>query len=155
LSDGDVLVPMVQRMLQSGARRLQNAVMATCGDLSPGLAQMSWTAVAGLAARDPKLHAGVYKAGERFLAVNRPATEDAPERLEPSRATALFGDLPAQIFRDVGSRADQLQGEIWRLFLFGMLLFLLAEGWLILPQARRNEEARRVGKPREEAVVAS
>jgi hypothetical protein len=155
LSDGDVLVPMLQRMLQSGARRLQNAVMATCGDLPPGLMQMSWTAVAGVDARNPKLHAGVFKAGERFLAVNRPASEDAPERLEPSRATALFGDLPAQIFRDVGSRADQLQGEIWRLFLFGMLLFLLAEGWLILPQARRNEEASRVVKPRQEAIAAS
>jgi hypothetical protein len=156
LSDGDVLVPMVQRMLQSGAGRLQNAVMATCGDLPPGLAQMSWTAVSD-GARDPRLNAGVYKAGERFLAVNRPAEEDAPERIEASNATALFGDLPAQVFRDVGSRSDQLQGEIWRLFLFGMLLFLLAEGWLILPQRRDAEEAPRAAaaKPRAEAAVAS
>jgi len=101
------------------------------------------------------LRAGVYKSGNRFLAVNRPAQEDAPERLDAQRATALFGDLPAQVFRDVGTRADQLQGEIWRLFLFGMLLFLLVEGWLILPQARRVEEAPRVAKPRAEAVVAS
>jgi hypothetical protein len=155
LSDGDVLVPMLQRMLQSGARRLQNAVMATCGDLPASLAQMSWTAVSGGAASDPKLHAGVYKSGDRFLAVNRSATEDTPERLDPQRATALFGDLPAQIFRDVGSRADQLQGEVWRLFLFGMLLFLLAEGWLILPQTRRIEEAPRVAKTRPEGAVAS
>jgi len=27
----------------------------------------------------------------------------------------------------------QLQGEIWRLFEFGMLLMLIAEGFLILP----------------------
>lgn len=155
LSDGDVLVPMLQRMLQSGARRLQNAVMATCGDMPPALAQLPWKGVSSENARDPRLQAGVYKAGERFLAVNRPASEDAPERLDPQRATALFGDLPAQVFRDVGSRADQLQGEIWRLFLFGMLLFLLAEGWLVLPQARRNEETPRVAKPRPEAAVAS
>ncbi|HUS33842.1 MAG TPA: BatA domain-containing protein [Verrucomicrobiae bacterium] len=154
LSDGDVLVPMLQRMLQSGARRLQNAVMATCGDLPAGLAQMSWTGVSE-GARDPKLHAGVYKSGNRLLAVNRPATEDEPERLESSRAMALFGDLPAQVFRDVGSRADQLQGEIWRLFLFGMLLFLLAEGWLILPQTRRPENPPKTAKPRQEAAVAS
>jgi hypothetical protein len=154
LSDGEVLVPMLQRMLQSGARRLQSAVMATCGDLPAGLAQMSWTGVSE-GARDPKLHAGVYKSGNRLLAVNRPATEDEPERLESSRAMALFGDLPAQVFRDVGSRADQLQGEIWRLFLFGMLLFLLAEGWLILPQTRRAENAPKTAKPRPEAAVAS
>jgi hypothetical protein len=154
LADGEVLVPMAQRMLQSGARRLQSAVMATCGDLPPGLAQMAWTAVSS-GARDPKLHAGVYKAGNRFLAVNRPAEEDAPERLDAQRATALFGDLPAQVFRDVGTRADQLQGEIWRLFLFGMLVFLLVEGWLILPQRRRVEETPRVAKPRPEAVEVS
>jgi hypothetical protein len=154
LSDGDVLVPMLQRMLQSGARRLQNAVMAICGDLPAGLAQLSWSGVSE-GARNPKIHAGVYKSGDRLLAVNRPATEDEPERLDSSRAMALFGDLPAQVFRDVGSRADQLQGEIWRLFLFGMMIFLLVEGWLILPQTRRAEETPRAAKPRPEAAVAS
>jgi hypothetical protein len=155
LSDGDVLVPMVQRMLQSGARRLQNAVMVTCGELPVGLAQMAWTPVSATEARDPRLQAGVYKSGNRFLAVNRPIAEDAPERMDSARATALFGDLPAQVFRDVGTRADQLQGEIWRLFLFGMLIFLLVEGWLILPQTRRTEETPRVAKPRPEAAIAS
>ena len=155
LSDGEVLVPMLQRMLQSGARRLQNAVMVTAGDLPSALVQMSWTSVTAQGTRDPRIHAGVYKTGNRFLAVNRPPIEDEPERLEPARATALFGELPAQIFRDVGSRADQLQGEIWRLFLFGMLLFLLVEGWLILPQTRRAEEAPRTAKPRAEAALAS
>jgi hypothetical protein len=155
LSDGDVLVPMTQRLLQSGARRLQNAVMATCGDLPPALAQLSWTGLTP-GARDPRVNSGVYKSGNRLLAVNRPAAEDAPERLDAARATALFGDLPAQIFRDVGSRADQLQGEIWRLFLFGMLIFLLVEGWLILPQtSRRNTEPPAPKPRREPAAVAS
>jgi hypothetical protein len=39
------------------------------------------------------------------------------------------------MFTDKPSQADRLQGEIWRILLFGMLLFLLAEGWLILPAA--------------------
>jgi hypothetical protein len=129
--------------------------MATCGDLPPALAQMSWTAVAGANTHNPELQAGIFKAGNRLLAVNRPSSEEAPERLDSQRATALFGDLPAQVFRDVGTRADQLQGEIWRLFLFGMLIFLLVEGWLILPQARRVEETARAAQPKTEAVVAS
>lgn len=155
LSDGEVLVPMVQRLLQSGARRLQSAAMATCGDLAPNLSQLSWTSVSGSGARDPRLHAGVYKSGSRLLAVNRPPTEDSPERLDSGRATALFGDLAAQIFQDDSTRTDRLQGEIWRLFLFGMLIFLLLEGWLILPQQRLETETKGnlSAKRREEAAV--
>jgi hypothetical protein len=136
LSDGEVLVPMTQRLLQSGARRLQSAVLATCGDLPPSLAQLSWNGVSGANARDPRVQAGVYQSGNRLLAVNRPALEDAPERVDPTKATGLFGDLSAQIFQDAATRNDSLQGEIWRLFLFGMLIFLLVEGWLILPQKK-------------------
>jgi len=147
---------MMQRLLQSGARRLQNAVMADCGELSPALAQFSWTPVSA-GARDPKIHAGIYQAGNRFLAVNRPAIEDAPERLDPARATALFAGLPAQFWQETSNRSDRLQGEIWRLFLFGMILFLLVEGWLILPQGLRadSEPARAKQKPKPEMAVAS
>jgi hypothetical protein len=40
----------------------------------------------------------------------------------------------------------QLQGEIWRFFIFAMLLFLIAEGILILPA--RQTEAPPPRKPR-------
>lgn len=153
LSDGDVLVPMIQRMLQSGARRLQSAVMADCGDLPLSLAQMSWTAVSEQVARDPRFHAGVYKSGTRLLAVNRPAVEDEPERIEPRKATALFAELPAQIWQDAGSRSDRLQGEVWRLFLFGMLIFLLVEGWLILPQGSLQRST--ASAPKRQPVAAA
>ena len=137
LSDGDVLVPMLQRALQTGAKRLQNAVMVDCGELPPTLAQMSWQAISK-GARDPKLHAGVYQSGSRFLAVNRPSSEDEPERLDADAATKLFGDLPTQFWQETAAKTD-LQGEIWRIFLFGMLIFLLIEGWLILPQVSVEE----------------
>ncbi len=155
LSDGQVLVPMMQRLLQSGARRLQSAVMATCGDLGPALGEMPWAPVAGSGARDPKIHAGVFQAGNRYLAVNRPASEDAPERLEAQGATRLFGELPAQIWQESGNRADRLQGEIWKLFLIGMMLFLLLEGWLILPQVgARGGDAVSAARPgRREAAA--
>jgi hypothetical protein len=37
------------------------------------------------------------------------------------------------MFQEQRNRTDQLQGEFWRVFLVGMLIFLLAEGALILP----------------------
>jgi len=102
------------------------------------------------AARDPRVQSGVYQAGNRLLAVNRPAIEDEPERLDSIRATKLFGDLPTQFWQETTTRAD-MQGEIWRLFLFGMLIFLLIEGWLILPQV---SEAKGAVKPKARAAEA-
>lgn len=140
LGSGEVLVPMLQRLLQAGARRVQTAVMANCGDLPPNLARLQWTSVTHPSGgRDPQLHAGVYQAGSRLLAVNRPAIEDSPDQIDPARASALFGSLPLQIWQQQANRRDALEGEIWRLFLAAMLLFLLVEGWLILPRRRVAE----------------
>src|ERR1039458_3129784 len=75
----------------------------------------------------------LYRAGERFLAVNRPIAEDDPEMVDPDEARKLFGDLPVQTLQERHFETAQLQGEIWRAFLFAMLLFLIAEGILILP----------------------
>ena len=41
-----------------------------------------------------------------------------------------------RLFQDRQSDTSQLAGEVWRLFLFLMLLLLIAEGWLILPDKR-------------------
>lgn len=152
LGDGEVLVPMLQRTLQSGAKRLQNALMVNCGELTPALAQLPWKPISSNANLDPKLHAGVYSAGSRLLAVNRPAIEDAPERLDSVQATKLFGDLPTQFWQETASRTD-LQGEIWRVFLFAMLLFLLVEGWLILPQTLVGDREEAPARKRMEAVA--
>lgn len=147
LGSGEVLVPMAQRLLQAGARRVQAAVMASCGDLPPNLARLQWTSVTQpTGGRDPQLHAGVYQSGARLLAVNRPAAEDSADQIDATRATALFGNLPLQVWQQEASRRDALEGEIWRLFLTAMLLFLVVEGWLILPR-QRAAEPRPVAAP--------
>ena len=78
--------------------------------------------------------AGVYQSGDRWLVVNRPAAENEFERVEDEVVSALFGGLSFQLFQ--AKRDDTaLQGEIWRMFLFFMLLALLVEAWLIRPRA--------------------
>jgi hypothetical protein len=74
------------------------------------------------------------------LAVNRPKAEDDPEVLEAGDARRLFGPMAVQMLQERRSQAENLQGEIWRMFLFSMLFFLLAEGVLILPA--KSVEAR-------------
>ncbi len=136
LGEGPVLVPMLQRMLLEGGQRLQPVSAADCGELSAVDQARQWTSVDSAEPKDIRIQAGVYKSGNRLLAVNRPASEDEPEIIDSDEARKLFGDLPVQTLQDRRLETGQLQGEIWRVFVFAMLLFLLAEAILILPPRR-------------------
>lgn len=144
LGDGPVLVPMLQRLMLKGGRRLQQYEALVCGELSTGDQTRHWTSVDTAASKDIRVQAGVYKSGERMVAVNRPASEDEPGVMEMQEARRLFEGLPFHLFQESQGTSEQMQSEFWRVFLFGMLLFLLAEGVLILPQAGAM---RRAGTP--------
>ncbi|MEQ2009362.1 MAG: BatA domain-containing protein, partial [Limisphaerales bacterium] len=136
LGDGPVLVPMLQRLLQTGARRLNQETMVACGELSALDRAKQWTSADGSTGKNIALNAGIYRAGERLLAVNRPSAEDDRAVLEPAAAKNLLGPLPLQLLQERTARSDALQGEIWRIFLIGMLAFLFAEAWLVLPNKK-------------------
>src|SRR5690606_18976850 len=91
LSDGLVLVPMVQRMHQEGASRLSAAAFVECGGSQVGTSARDWEAVDGRKGKDARFHAGVYRTGERLVAVNRPAIEDDQGKLAETEAQELFG----------------------------------------------------------------
>jgi len=155
LGDGPVLVPMLQRMLQAGARRVQQVSSAACGELSLADQNLPWISVDPTGHKDIRTQAGVYRAGGRFLAVNRPAAEDDPEVVDPEEARKLFGDLPVQTLQERHFETGQLQGEIWRFFLFAMLLLLIIEGILILPARQAASPAgspppRKTPRPEEQ-----
>ena len=140
LGDGPVLVPLTQRLLQSGSRRLQQVASINCGDLSQADQQKQWTTVDSVEPKNIRLQAGVYRSGERLVAVNRPLSEDDLEILETDEAEKLFGGVSFQMLQEREKKSDALQGEIWRIFLFGMLIFLIGESLLILPGKITSEE---------------
>jgi hypothetical protein len=133
LGDGPVLVPLLQRLLVAGGRRLQQVSSAACGELDAVDLARQWVSVDSTRQKDIRTEAGVYRCGDRLLAVNRPAAEDVPDIIDADQARKLFGGLPVQTLEERRPEAGQLQGEVWRLFVFAMLLFLIAEGILILP----------------------
>lgn len=135
LGDGPLLVPMVRRLLELGGRRLQSIRSIECGELSAIEAGRTWVSMDGTS-QDPRWHAGVYRSGETVLAVNRPASEDERETLPVEEARRLFANLPIHLFHEPAQEKSALQGEVWRLFLAGMLTFLFVEGWLLLPSKR-------------------
>ena len=133
LDRGEVLVPMFQRILKIGARRLGQETMIACGELSAADRAQSWIPVGENGLADINIHAGIYRSGERTVAVNRPDAEDDRNSLTPEIASQLFGELPLQMSEQTTVEESALQGEVWRLFLLGMLAFLIIEGWLVLP----------------------
>ena len=135
LSDGPVLVPMIQRLLQAGSTRLQQVAFLNCGELTLADQQRQWTTVDSPAAKNMGMQAGVYRSGERLVAVNRPPAEDDAEILDVNDAKNLFNGVSFQMLQEKQGRGDALQGEVWRLFLFAMLAFLIGESILILPPA--------------------
>lgn len=152
LGDGPVLVPMIQRLLQSGSRRLQQVLIVNCGELSAVDQARRWDTVDGVNPKDIRVQAGVYRSGERLLAVNRPKVEDDLEVLDANAARQLFGPLNLQMLQESRSQAGNLQGEVWRLFVFCMLLFLVMEGLLMLP-SRSKEEGSGGGLPGVRPIV--
>ncbi len=133
LGEGRVLVPMLQRLLEEAGQRFAPALSEQPGDSGLMGDLAAWTPADSSLRKDPRLDAGVYRNGERSVAVNCPVSEDEEERLQPSAVTKLFAPASAQLFQAPKGESGKLQGEVWRLALVLMLGLLLVEGWLTLP----------------------
>jgi hypothetical protein len=135
LAEGVVLVPMVQRLMETAARRFANAAFVECGEWQPQENER-WTPVDSTESKDIHSQSGVYRLGSQFVAVNRPAREDLRELVEPARAKALLGQIPIYLLEEKQTGASRVESELWRLFLVLMALCLLVEAILILPEKR-------------------
>jgi hypothetical protein len=149
-TNGVVLYAMVQRLLAAGAAALGQTRQLVAGDAASEQ-PATWRQVAGAPdalSTDYAHHAGVYLAGERLLAVNRSAAEDQAPVLGSDRVAELFRGLD---FTRVDDHAGSLVGlieEIWRPFLAVMMIALLVEAGLCLPNRVRPTQKDGSGIPR-------
>ncbi len=152
LSDGRVLVPMLQRLLQRGSARFGAATSITTGDAVAMENPAAWRSVDGEKPKDIRFDAGVYRNGAKLLAVNRPAAEDIGDAIEANAAKQLFEPLAVQLLEEKRSAPAALQGEIWRGLLLTMLLVLLVESVLTLP-FQKIEAGKIAGAIRSETAL--
>jgi hypothetical protein len=151
LGDADALLPLVQRIIDEGNERFQNSLSTTIGaeNARPQNAQAririhspgdELTADAFLA--------GVEKSDNGLLAINRPMIEDAAESLNNDAINSLLEGTRHTLLDQAGKDSDgKGSAEAWRLFLFAMLFFLIAEALLCLnPKAPRTVHA--IGIPK-------
>ncbi|MBA4387792.1 MAG: hypothetical protein C0404_07415 [Verrucomicrobia bacterium] len=133
LGDGYVLVPMLQRMLQSGVARLSQSGNATCGEWRSEGHGDTWSPVDATSGRNPGFEAGVYQCGDRLVALNRPAVEDSSERAEDEKIRGLFGHIKVDLEGSRNGSADgHTEREIWDVVLVLGMLFLVAESLIML-----------------------
>jgi hypothetical protein len=145
-AEGIVLYALVQRAIDRGLAVLGRARQIDAGPAAAELAAAgpAWIRQAGptdATSAEPGLHAGVFAAGERLFAVNRPAAEDAAATVADARIDGLFRGLRFARITGRSGAGDSIVQEIWRAFLIAMLLAIIGEGLLSLPRRLRPESA--------------
>ena len=139
--EGVAFYVMLQRALDQGCRAL---AMASQRDAGPDVLsdRNPWELVAPtegssfLSQRG--LHAGVYRDGEYWTAVNRSQIEDSAVAVPVETVDTLFEGMSyRRIDVDVGD-TSALASELWRIFLIAMIVALLVEAVLSLPSRRTN-----------------
>src|SRR5205823_6292179 len=83
--------------------------------------------------------AGVYSAGERMLAVNRPLLEDDTRIVPEATVNELFRGLDFTRVDERPGNASSLIEEIWWAFLMLMLAAMVLEAALCLPRLARPQ----------------
>lgn len=139
---GVALYVAIQRAIVQGQRALGNVTSRIAGTGRESTGQ--WRTVSGTKtglSTELASHAGVYAIEDRMVAINRPAGEDRPDRLTDDQVESLFAGLPFAMVHDSAGNLAGIVREVWRLFLIGMLVAMLAEAALCLPRVSRRASA--------------
>ena len=139
LGDADVLLPTVQRIIAAGADRFDASYLTTVGsDAAQPLPGETRSRSDDYGTPDPANaahEAGIFRLGERLLAVNRPAQEDNVEILTREQLDQALEGTKFTLLDQAGQATDpSLSRDVWRAFLIAVLFFLISEAVLCLPK---------------------
>ncbi|MEO0018585.1 MAG: hypothetical protein RLZZ522_1868 [Verrucomicrobiota bacterium] len=139
LGDADVLLPTVQRVISAGADRFDASYLTTVGsETAQPLPGETRTRLDDYGTPDPAnaaYEAGIFRLGERLLAVNRPAQEDNPEILTREQMDQALEGTKFTLLDQAGQASDSsLSRDVWRAFLIAVLFSLISEALLCLPK---------------------
>jgi hypothetical protein len=79
------------------------------------------------------MQSGAYALDEKMIAVNRSLSEDTLDPLPEDTLQDMLQGVSYQSIVDDSGKPNTLAREIWRIFIVGMILFLLVEAWLSMP----------------------
>jgi hypothetical protein len=136
VSNGITFYVMTQRALARGAGALGIARQAESGTI-PEAITSKWTALDDVSEQTYVSHrpisAGLYRATDKLYAMNRPLSEDNAAVISDDTLDQVLTGLEFTRINDKVGGAMQLASEVWRTFLMLMILALLAEALLCVP----------------------
>ncbi|HEY2411482.1 MAG TPA: BatA domain-containing protein [Pirellulaceae bacterium] len=156
-TNGVVLYAFVQRALAAGSGALGSTRSVDAGNVA-GEDASEWKRLIGGAdglSTEAASQAGVYAAGERMLAVNRPLAEDDTRIVPEATVSELFHGLDFTRVDDRPGNASSLIEEIWRVFLLLMLAAMVLEAALCLPRLARPQAVNSTGTASQIARAAA
>jgi hypothetical protein len=125
----------VQRLLEKGTDRLHSGYRAIAGSEKAKLrGDEIRDRLDAFEDYEPALgsyRAGVYRLGERVIAVNRPAAENSPLRVNEEALDTLLEGTSYSLFESTKDD-NNLVSPVWWAFLIAVLFFLFAEAILCL-----------------------
>ena len=140
LGDADVLLPAVQRIVAAGADRFDASYLTTVGsDTAQPLAGETRTRLDDYGTPDPAnaaYEAGIFRLGDRLLAVNRPAQPRTIRKSSPASSSTKRSKAPAtpSSTKPAKPPTPRSPRDVWRAFLIAVLFFLISEALLCLPK---------------------
>ena len=137
VTNGITFYVMIQRAVARGAAALGEARQYDCGLLQAGIAE-SWKPLDDDSARillsQRTINSGLYESEEAAFALNRPLEEDAVEVVSDGTLEQVLNGLNYTRIDDKAGSAMALASEVWRTFLVLMIVALMAEALLSVPE---------------------
>lgn len=151
LGDADVLLPAVQRIITAGNDRFDSSYLTTVGSttarLLPGETRKRLDDSETADPANAEYEAGIFRLGDRLLAINRPPEEDAPEILSHELLDSVLSGTRYTLLDQAGQASDPtFSRDVWRAFIIAVLFFLISEALLCLP--KKETISLNVGMPK-------
>ncbi len=132
ISDGYVLVPALQRLIEGSSTSNSFIQSWVCGDRETKN-NLLFEPIGDAKDNVPYLHAGIYKINGRLTAVNRPKSENDTLFLKEKQILEKLPNISPRLLKDGASSESTNRSEVWSLFLTFCLLLLLGEALLGQP----------------------
>ncbi len=150
VSNGIAFYVMVQRAIARGAAALGSARQYPCGSLAESAGDL-WKPLdedsAKVLVSQRTLSNGLYSEGDVSLALNRPLSEDLGETITDDTLSQLMSGLNLTRINDQAGSSMALATEVWRTFLIAMIIALLAEALLCVPDRQVAKKPLTSGSP--------
>lgn len=136
VSNGITFYVMIQRAVARGAAALGEARQYDCGSLKSSVAE-AWIPLDDVSGRvllsQRTINNGLYQSEEATFALNRPLAEDAVEVVSDGTLEQVLNGLNYTRIDDQAGSTMALASEVWRTFLILMIIALMAEALLCVP----------------------